>query len=68
MSDERLMEIETRLAYQDQLIAELNDEVTAQQVRIQQLDELCRSLVARIRSLGDALPDVEPGDQRPPHY
>ena len=68
MSDGRLIEIETRLAYQDQLLGELNDVVTAQQAKLQQLEELCQALVTRIRSLGETLPDGDAGDQRPPHY
>lgn len=68
MSEGRFVDIETRLAYQDQLLGELNDVVTGQQAKIRQLEELCQALVARIRLLGEALPESDPGDQRPPHY
>jgi SlyX protein len=68
MSEGRFVDIETRLAYQDQLLGELNDVVTGQQAKIRQLEELSQALVARIRSLGEALPDSDPGDERPPHY
>ena len=68
MSEERFIDLETRLAHQDNLINELNDAVTAQQQKIMQLDELCRSLLARVRSLGEAVSDASPGDERPPHY
>ncbi|NNF40318.1 MAG: SlyX family protein [Woeseiaceae bacterium] len=68
MSEGRFVEIETRLAYQDQLLGELNDVVTGQQATIRQLDELCQALVARVRSLGEAIPESDPGDERPPHY
>ncbi|MDH3304772.1 MAG: SlyX family protein [Gammaproteobacteria bacterium] len=68
MSEERFIELETRLAHQDQLLNELNDVVTGQQAKIMQLDELCKSLVARIRSLSEAMPAIDPGDERPPHY
>lgn len=68
MSEERFIELETRLAYQDQLLNELNDVVTAQQAKIMQLEELCKALVQRVRSTGDGLPDSDPGDERPPHY
>ena len=68
MSEERFVDLETRLAHQDQMLRELNDVVTDQQAKIMQLEELCRSLIDRVRSLGDGLPAGDPGDERPPHY
>jgi len=68
MSEERFIDLESRLAHQDQMLNELNDVVTEQQSKIMQLDELCRSLVERVRSLGDAMPAGDAGDERPPHY
>ena len=68
MSEDRLVEIESKLAHQEHLLFELNDVITNQQEKIMQLQELCGSLVERVRSIGDALPDDAPQDQRPPHY
>ncbi|MDH3431710.1 MAG: SlyX family protein [Gammaproteobacteria bacterium] len=68
MSEERLVDIESRLAHQDQLLSELNDVMTRQQQKIMQLEELCKSLIDRVRSIGDALPANTAGDERPPHY
>ena len=68
MSEERFVDLETRLAHQDQMLHELNDVVTDQQAKIMQLEELCRSLIDRVRSLGEGLPAVDPADERPPHY
>jgi SlyX protein len=68
MSEERFIDLESRLAHQDQLLHELNDVVTAQQAKIMQLDELCRSLIDRVRSIGDGVSGGDPGDERPPHY
>ena len=68
MSEERFIDLETRLAHQDQLLNELNDVVTAQQSRIMQLEELCKALIQRVRSTNDGVPDGDPGDERPPHY
>ncbi len=68
MSEERLVDIETKLAHQDQLLAELNDVVTRQQAKIMKLDELFGSLVDRVRSIGDAMPGDGVQDERPPHY
>ena len=68
MSEERFIDLETRLAYQDQLLSELNDVVTAQQAKIMQLEALCQALIQRVRSAGEGLSEGDPADERPPHY
>ena len=68
MSEERIVELESKLAYQEQTLEELNEVVTDQQARLMQLEELCRSLVERIRALGEGAPDTDPEAERPPHY
>jgi SlyX protein len=68
MSEERFIDLETRLAHQDQLLNELNDVVTAQQAKLMQLEELCKALIQRVRTVGDGVPESDAGDERPPHY
>lgn len=68
MSDERLVDIESKLAHQDQLLIELNDVITDQQAKIMKLEELYAALVERVRSMGEALPGDTSQDERPPHY
>lgn len=68
MSEERFIDIETKLAHQDQTIFELNNAITNQQASIIRLEKLCASMAARIASLNEALPGAEQGDERPPHY
>ncbi len=70
MSEERFIDLESRLAHQDQLLHELNDVVTGQQARLMQLEELCRSLIDRVRSIGEGEggESGDPADERPPHY
>jgi SlyX protein len=68
MSDERLVDIEVKLAHQEQLLTDLNDIVTKQQQKLMQIEELCGSLVDRVRSMGEALPGDADQDERPPHY
>ena len=68
MSEERFIDLESSLAHQDQLLNELNDLVTEQQAKIMRLDELCRSLIDRVRSIGESTHADVPGDERPPHY
>jgi SlyX protein len=68
MGEERFIELETRLAHQDQMLHELNEVVTDQQAKLMQLEELCRSLIDRVRSLAESTPAGSPADERPPHY
>ena len=68
MSDERLVDIETKLAHQDYTMIELNDVITNQQERIMKLEELCASLAERVRSIGDSMPDSASPEEPPPHY
>lgn len=67
MSEERFVDIEVKLAHQEQVVSELNEVVTQQQAKLMQLEELCTSLIQRVRSIGDG--DANPEqDERPPHY
>ena len=68
MSEDRFIDMETRLAHQDQLLFELNDVITKQQEKIMRLEELCASIIERIRSLGDASASDAQTDEPPPHY
>ncbi len=68
MSEDRLIDIESKLAHQEQLLMELNEVLTQQQGRIMQLEQLSTSLIERVRAIGDVTPDEGPVDERPPHY
>ena len=68
MTDQRFVDIETKLAHQEHLVLELNEVITKQQEKIMRLEALCESIVERLRSLGEAAP-ADPGvDEVPPHY
>ncbi len=68
MSEDRFIDMETRLAHQDQLLFELNDVITKQQEKIMRLEELCASIIERIRSLADASSSDAQTNEPPPHY
>jgi len=68
MSEERLVDIESKLAHQDQLLMELNDVIIDQQAKIMKLEEMYAALVDKVRTIGETLPDDGSQDERPPHY
>lgn len=72
MHEERLENIETKIAYQEDLIEELNKVVYQQQQKLAQLEAICTSLARHIGSMNetgnDAGNDSKPADERPPHY
>lgn len=62
MSEERLVRIETQLAFQEQTIKELNDVLYEQQ---QEIDRLTK----RVEELSESIPGMEaPANEKPPHY
>jgi len=68
MSEERFIDLESRLAQLDHLLHQLNEVVSNQQAQIMRLEEVSRSLVDRIRSLGDGAGATNAVDEKPPHY
>lgn len=69
MDENRLIDIEMKLAHQEKLVDELNQVLTDQQARITELEELCRLLAERLRSAGEGGAEGgSPDDERPPHY
>ncbi|MDA0679428.1 MAG: SlyX family protein [Proteobacteria bacterium] len=68
MPDERLIEIETRIAHQEHTIAELNDALSSQQAQIAKLESLVNALRERVRALSDSAPGAGASDEIPPHY
>lgn len=68
MSEDRFIEIETRLAHQDQGLDELNEVLLKQQQQITRLERLCTSLAERLAVLRDAVGDAREPDRPPPHY
>ena len=67
VADDRFEDLEVRIAYQDQMLNELNDVVTRQQATIMRLEERVELLLERVRALGES-DAAAPGDEKPPHY
>lgn len=68
MDTERLIELETKLAYQEDTMQQLNDVVCRQQDQIDRLLERCDLLTSRTQELAAKLPGDSDGVELPPHY
>lgn len=67
MSQPSIEALEVRLAYQDDAINQMSDQLYAQSRELATLAERCRQLEERLQRLaeGDAAPAQ---DETPPHY
>ena len=66
--EDRLIELETKLAFQETTLHELNEIVTAQQDKIDILQQAIQQLHERMKSMSEeAVRDPE-DEPPPPHY
>ena len=66
---QKMIDLETRLAFQEDTLNALNDIVTQQQLQIDKLEKISNTLVDRIRNLSAVMiSEGEHGDEKPPHY
>ena len=68
MSSERLAEIELKLAFLEDLVQTLNDEVSEQQKQIESLRVMCKHVSEQNKTLIAAMDERGDQDERPPHY
>jgi SlyX protein len=66
----RLEELESRLAFQDDLIESLNDVVSRQDIELSRMSRRLDSLTRKLEELSEAAVGAAAGDQHeiPPHY
>ncbi len=69
MNADRLIELETKLAFQEDTLQILNEVVTRQQQQIERLEAQLALLIDRFRQLSDPpTGNLKPADEKPPHY
>ncbi len=68
MSEERLVNIEIKLAFQEDQIEALNKTVYAQQQKLEQFEVIFEALVRQLRALSEAGNEGLNAIERPPHY
>jgi uncharacterized coiled-coil protein SlyX len=60
-ADERLVDLEVRVAYQDKIIATLDEVLRDFTARVERLEQY-------VKERGGQPPPIGPQDDRPPHY
>ena len=68
MNEDRLVDIETKIAFQENIIKELNDVVCKQQEEIAQLQKTCKLLFNQLKTVSVEPSGNNPKDEIPPHY
>jgi len=68
---DELVELQSRIAFQDQTINELNDALTSQQQQIDKLQYQLKLLNDKLTDMEEGMVgtmDINQGDEKPPHY
>lgn len=69
MTEDRLVEIETKIAYQEKTIRDLSDAIYEQQQEIERLGDICDVLVKRVKEISERSLGIDaPANEKPPHY
>lgn len=68
MSESRITELETRLAFAEDLLETLNETVIRQQRQLDSLQEQLRLLHQQMRDSQSAAEPRAPREEIPPHY
>ena len=67
-SEERFVDIEIKLAHQEDTVEQLNQAVYQQGRRIDQLEAMVGQLAEHIRNNAQSGPNLGAGGEKPPHY
>lgn len=67
-TENRLVEIEIKIARQEDLVETLNQMVYRQQKKIDELEALCSALARHVKDMRDAAAESMPANEKPPHY
>lgn len=69
MPETQMVELESKIAFQEYQMEKLSSQIAAQQKQIVELEALCRSIVNRLKNGTTTSEDVSVEvDERPPHY
>ncbi|MDY0189585.1 MAG: SlyX family protein [Desulfuromonas sp.] len=69
MDEKRIIELESKVAFQEHSLHQMQELVAVQQKQLYDLEELCRLLLQKINSQPSATGGGEVNNnERPPHY
>ena len=68
MQDNRFIDIETKLSYQESLLDQLNSIIIEQQAELDMLKRSLKNLQERISVLNEISSETINADEHPPHY
>ncbi|MCG8471906.1 MAG: SlyX family protein [Desulfobacterales bacterium] len=66
--EDRIIDLETKLAYQEHTIDELNSVIIEQQNEIDRLKQAVEYLLDKVEQLVDTHMEKAPANEKPPHY
>lgn len=66
--EDRMVDIEIKIARQEDLVDALNQMLYQQQKKIDELESLCTALARHIKDMRDASNERGPANEKPPHY
>ena len=67
-ADDQLVDLQTRLAFQEETLAQLNDILTEQQRQIDKVRLEFQLIQERYQELLDIIETGPAADEKPPHY
>lgn len=68
MSDQRFIDLETKIIHQEDMLEKLNQIVYQQQNQIDQLEALIAGLGKRLQEVKEGGPEIGSASEKPPHY
>jgi SlyX protein len=67
-SEEAIIELQTKLSFQEDLLENLNQVITDQQGRIAKLERTVESMLGQMHSMQSSIQDTRQQQEIPPHY
>lgn len=68
MKEQRLIDIETKLAFQEDAIQQLHEVICEQQKQIDRLELTCKILLDRVKEMSLESGSNPAAHEKPPHY
>jgi SlyX protein len=67
-NEEAIVELQTKLAFQEDLLESLNQVIIDQQGQIAKLERTVESMIGQMHNMQSSIQDNGPRQELPPHY